>query len=565
MSSKKINYFTDFLIEMGELTEEQLSDALEKQKNSNEKKYLGQVLVELGYTSEEAITRAVAAQAGVPFVSLQDYLIDESATKILNASQIQKYEAFPIGFENNKLVLAMAQPSNIISIDDLRILTGYEIKPVIVTDSQLKVTIERYAMIDMDQKEGEVEEASEEESNEEVITAEEESDDDRPAVKFVNLVFTRAVRQGASDIHLEPQEKGFRVRFRIDGVLHEVMNPPRKMHPSVVSRVKVMSNMDIAEKRVPQDGRITLKVENRTIDVRAASLPTAYGEKITLRILDRSVGVFALEELGIPSRELEKLYRVLEQPYGFILATGPTGSGKSTTLYAVLNHLNDINKHILTLEDPIERRIDGINQMQVNEQAGLTFASGLRSMLRNDPDIALVGEIRDIETAKISVETSLTGHLVLSSLHTNEAAGAVSRMNDMGIEPYLTASSLACVIGQRLVRKLCNNCKVYYEISRDELMKRAPDFPMGEDEETIQLYRNEGCDSCGQTGYKGRAGVFEILVASDEIARMTIEKASTREISNQAKKEGMTTMKQHGFMKVRDGETSLKEVLRVVV
>ncbi|UMZ73516.1 GspE/PulE family protein [Natranaerofaba carboxydovora] len=565
MAPKK-SYFTDFLIEMGELTDEQLQDAVEKQKNSTEKKYLGQILVELGYVSEEAITRAVAAQAGVPFVSLEEYSIDEAATKLLNASQIKKYEALPIGFESEKLVIAMAQPRNIISIDDLRIITGYEIKPVIVTDSQLKESIRKYTDADLDFDDTDLaEEVEEMTSNEEVITAEGETGDDRPAVKLVNLIFARAVRAGASDIHLEPQEKGFRVRFRIDGVLHEVMQPPRRMHPSVISRVKVMSNMDIAEKRIPQDGRITLKVENRTIDVRVASLPTAFGEKITLRILDRSVGVFTLEELGIPAKDLDKLYKVLRQPYGFVLATGPTGSGKSTTLYAILSHLNNVNKHIVTMEDPIERRMGGINQVQVNEQAGLTFASGLRSLLRNDPDIALVGEIRDIETAKISVEASLTGHLVLSTLHTNEAAGAISRMNDMGIEPYLTASSLVCVVGQRLVRTLCNNCKVPYEYQTEELLKRVPNFPINEDEESIQLYRHEGCESCGDTGYKGRAGVYEVLIASDEIARLTVDKASTKEISNKAKSEGMTPMIQHGFTKVREGVTTLEEVLRVIV
>lgn len=566
MSPKGVRSFLgNYLIENGEITEEQLQKALEIQRSSKGKKmYLGQILVKYGYASEEAVTKGVAAQAGVPFVNLREYPIQENAVRLLDIEQIERYEALPIGIEGDRLVVAMAQPRNIIAIDDLRILTGYEIKPVIVTDSELKANIDRYAQSTMDiiDQEEEVEELQDEE--EDVISAEADADD-RPAVKLANQIISQAVRSQASDVHIETHEKLLRVRFRIDGVLHEVMRPPRKLQPALISRIKVMANMDIAERRVPQDGRITLRINEKLIDVRVASLPTAYGEKLTLRILDRSEGILNLEDLGFPKRKLQKFYEIINQPYGFILVTGPTGSGKSTTLYAILNYLNQVDKHIVTLEDPIERRIDGVNQVQLNRQAGMTFASGLRSVVRNDPDIVMVGEIRDHETARISVESSLTGHLVLSTLHTNDSAGAISRMNDMGIEPYLTASSLVCVLAQRLVRTLCPECKEPYEISRSELLESVPDFPLEDNEKALTLYKPGSCVKCSDTGYRGRAGVFEMLVVSEEIVRMTLERRSSKEIARVAKEQGMTTLREHGLLKVKKGATSLEEVLRVVV
>lgn len=326
-----------------------------------------------------------------------------------------------------------------------------------------------------------------------------------------------------------------------------------------------MANMDIAERRIPQDGRATLKVDNKVVDIRVATLPTAYGEKVTLRILDRQAKLLTLQDLGFPEDKAEKFKEVISLPYGMILVTGPTGSGKSTTLYAVLNALNQADKHIITIEDPVERRLDGVNQIQVNVQAGVTFATGLRSILRNDPDIVMVGEIRDHETARIAVESSLTGHLVLSTLHTNDAAGAITRLNDMGVEPYLTASSLVCVVAQRLVRTLCPHCRTAYEISRQELLNNTPDFPFNNGEESVTLAKPKGCLHCSNTGYRGRMGVFEVLMVSEQIAKMTLERRSASEIKRIAVAEGMSTLREQGLQAVKKGLTSLEEVLRVIV
>ncbi len=558
-------YLGDYLVRNGKITQEQLENALKEQKRiPGKNKPLGKLLVDSGYVSEEDVAKAIAAQSGVPFINLEKHKIDESALHMLDSKHIERYNALPISFENDKLVTAMSQPRDIMTIDDIRLLTGFDIKPVIVADSILETMIEKYISNELDvvQTTEEEVEPSEEEDGDIITTG--ESSDDKPAVKLADTIFQRAVRAGASDIHLEPRENSFRIRLRIDGVLHEVMHPPKNMHPSLTSRVKVMANMDIAERRTPQDGRITLKVLGKTIDVRVASLPTPFGEKLTLRILDREAKIFTLTDLGLPDKELDLFHKLINTPYGFALVTGPTGSGKSTTLYAVLNYLNTVDKHIVTLEDPVERRIDGINQVQVHRQAGMTFSSGLRSILRNDPDIAMVGEIRDHETARISVEASLTGHLVLSTLHTNDAAGAISRLNDMGIEPYLTTSSLIFVLAQRLVRLLCKKCRVPYQLNREELLESVPDFPISEDEKTITLYKPVGCIACGETGYVGRTGVYELLPVTEAIQQMTLEKRSGREIAKTAISEGMKTLRESGLEKAKSGITSLEEVLRVI-
>lgn len=548
-----------FLVETGEITMEQLEYALKKQEEWKDRKlFLGQVLVELGFASETAVARAVAAQAGVPFISLDEYPIDEAACKLLEPDVIRRYQALPIGFEDNALLVAMAQPRNIIAIEDLQLLTGMEVRPVLVTDTELMLHMERMLRPQLD-----VQDLPEEEAEPEVLTA--VATEDKPAVRLANLIIGQAVHANASDVHIEPLERGLRVRFRIDGVLHETMSPPRHLHPALVTRIKVMSNMDIAERRIPQDGRTTLKVDGRLVDIRVASLPTAYGEKLTLRILDRQAKILTLQDLGFPEEEIQQFQEIINLPYGLILVTGPTGSGKSTTLYAVLNALNQTDKHIITIEDPVERRLDGVNQIQVNVQAGVTFASGLRSILRNDPDIVMVGEIRDHETARIAVESSLTGHLVLSTLHTNDAAGAITRLNDMGIEPYLTASSLVCVVAQRLVRTLCPHCKKPYQIPTRELLKSIPDFPVEQDEEMVTLFKPQGCIHCSTTGYRGRIGVFELLTVSERIAKMTLERRSATEIRQVATEEGMLTLRQQGFKPVKTGLTSLEELLRIVV
>lgn len=554
------NFLGDMLIAAGELTDEQLQEALDYQKSKTKdgaSLLLGQALIDLGFTTEAAVTRAMAQKAGVAFKSLAEHGVDNAAANLVEPEVAQRYNALPIGFEDGKLLVALKHPSDIIAIDDLRVIIGKEIKPVIVPDSELRAAIERFVRAST--------EVEQEEEEEDEAAGEGEGDEDRPAVQLANQILNESVRTEASDVHVEPLEKNMRVRMRIDGVLHEVMQQPRRMHPPLVSRLKVMAGMDIAERRLPQDGRMTIKIDKKTIDVRAATLPSAYGEKLTLRVLDRDARLISLEEMGFPLEQLELFRQVIHLPYGFVLVTGPTGSGKSTTLYASLEVLNKVNRHIITLEDPVERRIDGVNQIQINLKAGLTFASGLRAVVRNDPDIIMVGEIRDHESARIAVESSLTGHLVLATLHTNDAAGAITRLADMGIEPYLTASSLVGVVAQRLIRLLCTNCREKYTLQREELLESVPDFPLPAEEDGVEIYRPKGCARCNNTGYKGRTGVFELLRVNEEVQHLTLERRSAGELREAAVAGGMITLRRDGLEKVRQGLTSLEEVLRVVV
>lgn len=549
------------LIENGTITSEQLDSALQRQ-NTNEggRGMLGRTLVQLGYCTEDDIARVVSLQNDVPYVSLENYKIDDAASSLITPEIARRYKALPIGFTNGKLLVAMMYPKDIIAIDDLRILTGYGFQPVVCADSELTAAIERYSRTSVS-----VEQSAEEETELEEVAAEVDDDAEKPAVRLVNLIFNQAVRAGASDIHIEPQEKSTRVRLRIDGVLHDSMQPPKRLHASLVSRIKVMANMDIAERRVPQDGRVSLKIEEKAVDVRVATLPTAYGEKVTMRLLNRSGKLLSLEELGFPLPELEKYRRVVQMPYGLVLVTGPTGSGKSTTLYASLSVVNSVEKNIITVEDPIEYRLDGLNQVQVNVRAGLTFANGLRSILRSDPDIIMIGEIRDAETARIAVESALTGHLVFSTIHTNDAAGAITRLGDMEIETFLTASSLTAVVAQRLARILCPHCRQAYEITREQLLANIPDFPLCEGEEKLTLYRSKGCFRCSNTGYKGRVGIYELLLVNEEIRRLTLDHASGSQLKDAAINAGMITLRQDGLRKVKEGVTSVEEIMRVIV
>ncbi|BAF59326.1 MAG: Flp pilus assembly complex ATPase component TadA [Pelotomaculum sp.] len=558
-NGQKSNLLGEWLVREGVITREQLEEVLNRQDFKKQKMLLGKRLVQLGYCTEDDVSRVIAKRAGIPFVSLENYSIDAAAVSTVPPDAIKRYKALPVGFDQDKLVVAIQHPNNIVALDDLRILTGYEIKPVVVPDSELEVAIEKYTRAGMD---FDLESEGEPQLEDEAM----EADDllDRPAVQLANMILSQAVSAKASDIHIEPFEKQLRVRFRIDGVLHDVMQPPKKLHPSLVSRIKVMANMDIAERRVPQDGRMSLKIDGKAVDVRVASLPGSFGERLTLRLLDRSGSIMTLEKLGLVPAVLKKFRARLSNPYGFILVTGPTGSGKSTTLYASLASINTVEKNVITVEDPVEYRIEGINQVQINPKAGLTFATGLRSILRNDPDIIMVGEIRDRETATIAVEAALTGHLVLATLHTNEAAGAISRLLEMGIEPYLIASSLVCVLAQRLARVLCPSCKVEHYMSREEL-KNIEGFPLEENESGVKIYRPGSCMRCSNTGYRGRIGVFELLDVSEKIQRLTLEKRSAAEIKEAAVGEGMITLRQDGLMKVRQGITSLEEILRVVM
>lgn len=557
-------YLGEQLINMGIVTEEQIKQALELQahrRKKGQKAKLGQCLIDLGCCTEENIARAIAEKSGFQLLSINNTGIDMSCANLITPEIATKYKLLPIGMRNNKLLVAMQNPNDIIAIDDIQLLTGYEVEPVVVPDRELNAVLEQFTNISKN-----IEEQSddEEEETENGIT-EDDAINEKPAVLLVNQIMNNAVKAGASDVHIEPQEKFTRVRFRIDGVLHEMMQQPLKLHPLISSRIKVMGGMDIAERRIPQDGRITLKVEDKTIDVRVASLPSAYGEKITLRLLNRSSRMITLTELGFPDIQLKRYSEVMRLPYGFILITGPTGSGKSTTLYATLAEINTPDKNIITLEDPIERRMSGINQIQMNAKAGMTFASGLRSILRSDPDIIMVGEIRDRETAKIAVESALTGHLVFSTLHTNDAPGAVTRLGEMGVEPYLTASSLVGVIAQRLVRLLCPQCKKAFTMSREEILKIAPDFPLNPGEESVTLYKAVGCLSCNHTGYRGRKGVYEFLRVSEKMQKLILNNSSTNEIRELAISEGMNTLRMDGLIKVKQGLTSMEELLRVVV
>ena len=555
----------EMLVESGEITREQLNKALDTHREKVQKGgrgLLGQTLVDLGFIAEDAVTRAIARQANVDYVSLEKYDIDTAAAALLDPESARRYNSLPIGFDNGRLIVAMMHPNDIVSIDDLRLITGYEVKPVCVSDSELKVAIEQYARASADLETGGDSdfEAESEQRQEDIQTAV----GDKPAVQLANLIFNQAIRNAASDVHIEPQEKSLRVRFRIDGVLHEVMQPPIRLHPSLVSRIKVIAGMDIANRRSPQDGRTTLRMDKRVIDFRVASLPSAYGEKLTLRLLDRSARLITLPELGFPETQLKRFRSSIHHPHGCVLVTGPTGSGKSTTLYAALSELNSVEKNIITVEDPIEYRMAGINQVQVNPRAGLTFATGLRSILRNDPDIIMIGEVRDRETARIAIESALTGHLVLTTLHTNDSAGALTRLGDMEIEPYLTASSVIAVLAQRLVRVLCKHCRQPENISRSELLKSVPDFPLTKDETEVTIHKPVGCLRCSNTGYRGRMGVYELLIVSDAIRNLTLQQSSAGKITETAVREGMVTLRRDGLLKVREGLTSMEESLRVL-
>jgi len=549
------------LIDEGLLTEAQLDAAIAEQTRTG--KPLGRLLIEQGTISEAELVRTLARQVGLEFVDLNDRTIDGSVAALVSESLARRYQAIPVGWEDGKLIVAMADPSNVFAVDDIRALAGAEVRTVVATASQIIETIERFFRVD-----GEVDEVMQAATDE----ADEETDlatlsevlEDAPIVKFVNLLVNQAVGDRASDIHVEPNETDLRIRFRIDGVLHEVMRSPRSIQAGVISRLKVMADINIAERRIPQDGRITMKVGGRSIDLRVATLPTVYGEKVVMRILDKSQAVLKLEDLGFLPEAHARFEASYTKPYGTILVTGPTGSGKSTTLYSTLNQLNTPDRNIITVEDPVEYRLPGINQVQVHPKAGLTFAGALRSILRADPDIVLVGEIRDKETAVIGIEAALTGHLVLSTLHTNDAASTPMRLVEMGVEPFLVTSALDCVVAQRLARKLCEKCKEPYQPTEAELTEAgwpAEELAAGE---WPTLHRAIGCGSCGRTGYRGRFGIHEVMTMSEELQRLVIERRSSEDLQKVALMQGMLSMRSDGLRKAAKGQTSLEEIFRVV-
>lgn len=544
----------EYLLEKGIITEAQLKEALKEVERTNRK--IGEILVRCGFAKEEDIARALSEQLGFTFVDLSTYQIESEAVALIPKESALKLGAIPIFKVGNSLSVAMTNPLDIATIDELsRLSSGLRIKPVLATPTGIKEAIAKFYGIPPEthitKPEGEPSKLVQEASQ-------------APVIKLVNQLIEEAVKSDASDIHLEPQEDGFYCRLRIDGVLHETEPPPKKLQLAVISRLKIMAEMDIAQSRLPQDGRIQTKALGRDIDLRVATFPTIYGEHVSIRILDKTQGIVKLEELGFQEDTLKKFKEIIYKPYGIILVTGPTGSGKTTTLYAVLNTINDLKKNIITLEDPVEYTIARIHQSQVNVRAGLTFATGLRSIVRLDPDIIMIGEIRDKETADIAIHSSLTGHLVFSTLHTNDAPSCATRLVDIGVEPYLVSSSLAGVLAQRLVRRLCPKCKKGYKPSREELQSINEPTKQRINELTNQrFYKPTGCKDCHNTGYKGRIGIFELLIPDNGIKELIIKKASAHQIKDAACQAAMLTLRQDGFQKVFQGITSLSEVLSV--
>jgi len=553
--------------DLGEL---QLLKAVEATKKTSES--LQKTLVTMGYVTEKDITEVLGKQMGVSFIDLDNYDLDPELARSIPEHLAQRYKVIPVAEKENKLTLAMVDPLNVIAIDDIRLITGFDIEPVIATeDSILKAINRQFGVTDLAEVQETVKDISAtdfgplevEEAVEEEIALDKlkELVDEAPIVRVVNLIISQAINDKASDIHIEPEAKQVRVRYRVDGVLHDVMSPPKHIQAPMVSRVKIMANMDIAERRIPQDGKIHLRHDNREFDLRVSTIPCIHGEKVVMRILDKSSVMLGLNKLGFYPDVQMAFENIVEKPYGMILVTGPTGSGKSTSLYSVLNKLNTGDRNIITVEDPCEYQLPGVNQVQVNEKAGLTFASALRSFLRQDPDIIMVGEIGDTETARIAVEAALTGHLVLSTLHTNDSSGAITRLVEMGVEPFLCASSIIGVLAQRLARGICPNCKESYTPPIESIKR----FGLSAFTDTeITFYKGRGCDHCKMTGYRGRQGIFEVLTISDRVRGLILQRASTTEIRQSAMEEGMKTMQDDGLRKVLDGITSIEECLRVV-
>ncbi len=542
----------DILIEKGLITEQDLNKALTIQNKSGEK--LGEILLKMGTIKEEDLYSALAEIYNVPYVNLEDVAIDADTVRLVPEHICRRYKVIPLRMDGDRIVVAMSNPVNIYALDDIRIITGKEVDPVLAPERQILQSLDKIYTIQRGLEETLVNIGP---AEEEVETPVEVLEDEAPVVRLVNLTITQAVQEGASDVHIEPTENDVKIRFRVDGVLYDVISPPKKIFPTLVARIKILSNMDIAERRIPQDGRFRVVSQGKIIDFRVSTLPTIYGEKIVLRLLDRSATLIGLEKLGFTEDILHKFDDLISRPYGMILVTGPTGSGKTTTLYSALAKINTPEKNIITIEDPVEYQFARINQVQINPKAGLTFATGLRSILRQDPDIIMVGEIRDRETAEIAVQAALTGHLVLSTIHTNDAAGAITRLIDMGIEPYLISSSLIGALAQRLARRICSRCKVPKEPTEEEI--KVLDLPPN-----YTLYEGKGCEACRHTGYKGRIWIFELLIIDDEIRTMIVDKRPANVIRESAIRKGMVTLWEDAKFKVRNGITTYNEILRTV-
>jgi type IV pilus assembly protein PilB len=547
-------FITDVLVELGYVTAEQVERAISESRAAGRSPE--ELLLKEAVIDSDQLSRAMAERYGLDYVDLNVYHVDMAAANLVSASSARRTRAVPVGHvDKETLLLAMADPANVLAVDDIQMATGLNCRVAVAAPDDIDALIARLSTLSTAVSEA-VDEADEEAEAE--ITDLRASAEDAPVIKLVYSILGQAANEGASDIHFEPGEDEMRVRFRVDGVLREAAQVPKRMVLGVVSRIKIMSELDIAEKRVPQDGRVSVNVEDRRVDLRVTTLPTQRGEGAAIRILDKSNAVFSLDELGLGGEARDRFEAAFRQAYGAVLVTGPTGSGKSTTLYAALQELNEIEKNIITIEDPVEYRLAGVNQVNVNRKAGLTFATGLRSILRADPDIIMVGEVRDAETARIAIEAALTGHMVLTTLHTNDAPGAVIRLAKMGIESFLTASAVDCVIAQRLARRLCSHCKRSSTMPQAALKESG--FSVDGD---LEVYEPVGCARCMTSGYRGRVGLFSVMVMSDRIKDMAVSLAPEAELAHVARDEGMLTLREDGLSKVRAGLTSIEEVARV--
>jgi len=564
----------ELLVKENLISPQQLQEALTYQKQHGGK--LGYNLVKLGFVKDEEITGLLSRQYGVPAINLARFEIDPSVIKLVPSETAQKYQIIPLSRAGANLTIAMVDPTNVFAMDDIKFMTGYNVEPVVASETAIMDSIDKYygsahslqlkevmsELAETDAGDVEVLEETSDIDLEEL----ERSSEEAPVVKLCNLILTDALRRGASDIHIEPYEREFRVRFRIDGVLYVVMNPPMKLRDAITSRLKIMAKLDISEKRLPQDGRIKIRMNSngkmRELDYRVSTLPTLFGEKVVLRLLDKEKLMLDMTKLGFEQASLKHFEEAILKPWGMVLVTGPTGSGKTNTLYSAISRLNTPETNIMTAEDPVEFNLVGINQVQMKESIGLNFAAALRSFLRQDPNIVLVGEIRDFETAEIAVKAALTGHLVLSTLHTNDAPSTINRLMNMGIEPFLVATSVHLICAQRLVRKICKECRAPLEMPPQALIEVG--FEPA-DAKNLTIFKGRGCTTCNNTGYKGRLGLYEVLECSDEIRQMILEGASAMEIKKQGIQEGMLTLRRSGLQKIADGITTIEEVVRETV
>jgi type IV pilus assembly protein PilB len=558
----------ELLVKNNIITKEQLTKALQEQKEAGGQQRLGSILIKNGLISEPDLTSFLSKQYGFPSINLQDFEVDPAVVKIIPVDIAQKYQIVPVNRSGGTLIIAMCDPSNIFAIDDIKFMTGYNIEVVVASETAIKSAIDKLydqsasladVMNDLDLEDLEV--VGDEEDVD--LSSLERATEDAPVVKLVNLILTDAIKKKASDIHIEPYERSFRVRYRIDGILYEVMKPPMKLKNAITSRIKIMAELDIAERRLPQDGRIKIKLGGgKDMDYRVSVLPTLFGEKIVMRLLDKSNLQLDMTKLGYEEDALANFQREIHKPFGMVLVTGPTGSGKTVSLYSALSELNKVSENISTAEDPVEFNFAGINQVQMHEDIGLNFAAALRSFLRQDPDIIMIGEIRDFETAEIGVKAALTGHMVLSTLHTNDAPSTINRLLNMGIEPFLVASAVNLITAQRLARRICQECKIVEEIPVKALITAG--VPV-EEADSFVCYKGAGCPKCNGTGYKGRVGFYQVMPMLEQIREMILNGANTAEIKRESMRLGIKTMRQSGLTKLKEGVTSFEEVLRVTV